>query len=382
MLRVCTCGTQAAVERMTRHEEGLLVYQEVKSARAFSVLNGKSRNLVASPYRESDREGWDCFVAGSRNGTVLHTRSFFDHDARNARDDASLVFRRGSTIVGVLPACLVTLPTGERILNSHPRATYGGFVVGDAVGVASAIDMVELTIAHARSLSASRILVRNPFRIFHEAPSDETDYAMWLCGGSIHSRAIEVAIPLHDLQGAELLATYKSSARGAVIKAQKNHVEIDWSDDYASFWTMLEHNLEQRHQVRPTHTLAEFNAFRAGIGEKAVSLVVARHEGRMIAGAVAFAATARVMHVQYIASYADALHLSPVNLIVHALVERASAQGFSYLNLGTGSLPGSGKPNLGLFAFKEAFGGRGVLRETIELPVDGAPSERAAADTD
>lgn len=334
--------------------------------------------VLCQSYTAAVRDEWEQFVLHeARNATLLHTRSFFDHNLANLKDDASLVFRSKGRIVGVLPAALVHESCGRPVLSSHPRATYGGFVVGASVGTAMTIEMVEHAVEHARRLGATRFIVRSPFRIFQECPTDEADYALWLRGARIAARALEIAIPLARLRGQSALASYRLKTRNRVHKAQRCGVRVMASGgaqpieaaDLLEFWTMLDRNLRERHQTSPVHSADGLMSFVDALGPSRCRLMLAMHEGRVIAGALAFAANARVMHVQYIASRTEDLHLCPVNLIVHEMVEQACTAGFEYLNLGTATLPDSGEPNLGLFAFKEGFGGSAVLREVLELPV-------------
>lgn len=320
------------------------------------------------PFVEDTAEEWDDFVATrARNGTLLHTRGFFRHNPANAGDDASLVFRDRGRIVAVAPAALRAGPDGARVWHSHPRATYGGFVVGADVGLADTLAIVDGAVEHARSLGASSMIVRNPFRIFHSAPADESDYAMWLRGFTIASRELEVAVPLDGVVPGRAAERYDGKTRNQLRKAQKLGVTVSEEDAYAEFWAMLEENLRARHGTRPTHALEDFERLRALVPAGAVRLFAARHEGRMVAGAAVFVTNARAAHVQYIASDVEARALNPVNALIDHLVEWAAAAGFAHLNLGMSTEDAGRRANLGLFAFKEGFGGRSVLRETMQL---------------
>jgi hypothetical protein len=324
---------------------------------------------MAVRYAEEHAAEWDAFVdTESRNGTLLHTRRFLSHNPANARDDASLLFRKGERVIGVLPAALVE-SQGRPTLASHPRSTYGGFVIGRHVGVRAAHTMVHLAVEHARAVGAAAMWVRNPFRIFHASPSDETDYALWACGFGIRSRELEVAVPVAQLAPDEVLAVFDGKTRNQVRKAAKLGVTVRESDDYAAFWAVLEETLRARHGTRPTHSLAEFEMLRSLVGHDEVRLLAAYHEDRLIAGIVVFVANARVLHAQYIASAADAAALCPVNALIAELVAWGARDGYAYVNLGMATEPGGTAVNYGLFEFKEGFGARSILRETMAADV-------------
>jgi lipid II:glycine glycyltransferase (peptidoglycan interpeptide bridge formation enzyme) len=77
-----------------------------------------------------------------------------------------------------------------------------------------------------------------------------------------------------------------------------------------------------------------------------------------------------VAHAQYIANLAEYSNLCPVNLLVFEVMSWAKTEGCRFLNLGTGNEDGGKTINLGLFDFKESFGGRGVLRESMHLNLE------------
>jgi hypothetical protein len=326
--------------------------------------------LAAHPFSASDGDEWNDFVERrSRNGTILHSRKFFEHNPANAADDASLVFRDGGRIVGVLPAALSVKADGSRVLHSHPRSTYGGFVVDRSAGFKPVLAMVDAAVEHARALNAARVIVRNPFRIFHAAPSDESDYAMWHRGFSLATRELELAIPLSGMTADELLASFDGKTRNQVRKAHRLGVTVEESADFPAFWAILESALVERHSARPTHSVEEIVRVRALLGERVVRLFAALHDGRIVAGLVGFVANDRVLHAQYIAARTDSLHLCPVNAVVHHVATWAAEHGFAYLNLGMSTEDAGTKVNLGLLGFKEGFGAHGVLRETMTLTV-------------
>jgi hypothetical protein len=326
--------------------------------------------IRARRYRDEDAEAWDAFVRErSRNGTFLHTRRFLAHDPRNAGDDASLVLTEGERIVGVVPAALVPGDSGL-VLWSHPRATYGGLVVEDAVGVEDSLGAVDQLIERARELGATEVVVRQPFRIFHHRPCDELDFALWHRGFTTRFRELEVAIPLAGLAGGPALPTFAHKTRNQTRKAHKSGVEVRPTDDYAGFWAILEAALAARHAAKPTHDLASFERLRASTLPHEVTLFGAFLEGRLIAGIVVFAPNARAVHAQYIAH--DDAHSSacPVNALVEHIVEWAARSGYQYFNLGMATENRGRDVNLGLYKFKEGFGARGVLRETLGLVLD------------
>ena len=221
--------------------------------------------------------------------------------------------------------------------------------------------IVEATINFAKNKGANEIVVRNPFRIFHRMPSDETDYAMWYYGFKIHSRELECAILIDE----NTTNRYEDGTRRSIKKALKN-VGVNHSEKYDEFWSILTANLFQKHGLKPVHTLEQILHLRSLVGNEKVQLVVAESENKVIAGIVLFVFDTAV-HAQYIASDNSFQDLRPLNAVIDYIIEWSKKSGYKYFNFGTANENEGKTINQGLFKFKEGFGGRGVLRETMIL---------------
>ncbi|MBU6158229.1 MAG: GNAT family N-acetyltransferase [Bacteroidetes bacterium] len=310
---------------------------------------------------------WDQFVSdNNRNATFLHLRKFFNHNPLNQEDDASLMFYKKNKLISVLPAAIIE-QASVHILNSHPRSTYGGYVLHDSVGVKDAVEIVDATVAFAADHQIDEIVIRNPFRIFHSLPSDETDFAMWHHGFTLKYREIESVI----LLGENTRQYYDDSTLRSIKKSNKL-VQVMPSDDWNAFWNILEMNLTQKYHRRPTHSLEDFNRLQSLLPDGLVKLFAAYEGDNMIAGIVVFLANKKCLHAQYIASDSNYQHLRPLNAIIDYVVNWGVAEKFTYLNLGTSNEQQGRFLNEGLFRFKEGFGAKGILREAMHLTVSHA----------
>jgi len=247
------------------------------------------------------------------------------------------------------------------IFHSHPASTYGGFVTDETVGVEEAMEIVETTISFAKNKAANEIVVRNPFRIFHRMPSDETDYAMWYHGFTIKSRELECAILIDE----NTTNRYEDGTRRSIKKSLKN-VRVGHSEKYDEFWHILTANLFQKHRLSPVHTVDQILHLRSLVGNENVQLVIAETGDKVIAGIVLFVFETAV-HAQYIASDTNFQDLRPLNAVVDFIIQWSKKCGYKYFNFGTANENDGKTINQGLFKFKEGFGGRGVLRETMIL---------------
>ncbi len=318
--------------------------------------------ITVERYTDTAENEWDDFIdRNNRNATFLHSRKFFNHNPNNKTDDASLMFYKNGKLRAVLPAAALQ-SNGRKQLISHPRSTYGGYIKDHTVGVEDALELVESTIAFAREQGFGEVIIRNPFRIFHQFLSDETDYAMWYHGFTILKREVESVVQLQE----DASSYYDDSTRRSIKKAWKS-VTVKESDDFAAYWDILNENLKTRHQTAPTHELEDILRLRELVGNDRVRLFGAFAEEEMVAGIVVFVSNNMAMQTQYIASDNQHQHLRPLNAIIDHLIQTGYKEGFRYLNLGTSNEEDGKKINAGLFRFKEGFGAKATLRETMHL---------------
>ncbi len=317
------------------------------------------------PFDENYRSDWETFIEHEAlNSTFLHSRKFHDHNPCNRTDDASLMFFKKNKLIAVFPANLY-LKENSYILYSFLRATYGGFIVSKDVTVEIALEIVKKTIDFAKSKGVTQLIVRNPFRIFNTNLCDETDYAMWFYGFEIKSREIEICILIEgDIKTIRL--RYRNATQRNVKKAAQ-FIDVCISGDIKSYWHLLEKNLIERYEKKPVHDYDSIIRLIESVGSDNVLLFGGYYKSKLVSGILIFKFNNLVLHAQYIASNSQFQHLRPINAVVDYIIEWGNKKGFKYFNLGTGNENEGKSINTGLFRFKESFGGRGVLRETMIL---------------
>jgi len=315
-------------------------------------------------YDVSWAEKWDMFITGSINGTFLHTRKFFDHNDRNAAEDHSLLFLKKGKIAAVLPAVL----RNGKVLHAHAYSTYGGFVIDASIGVEEAVEMVGLVIEEARILNCEEIIIRNPFKIFYERLSEETDYAMWYHGFQLKGRELEIYVDLQD-EPDVLKKRYENGTKYNIKKAWKT-VVVQETTDYDAFWKILDANLQAKHGRSPVHGIDDFRRLLGHVGQESIRLFGGFVDGRLVCGCVVFICGKHALHAQYIGQDNDYQEHRPINAVIDYIIDWGNRKGFKYFNLGTANEDGGKTINTGLFHFKEGFGGRGVLRETMHYVLE------------
>jgi Acetyltransferase (GNAT) domain len=320
------------------------------------------KNYTVERYREGYSGAWDDFVENkSINGTFLHSRKFYNHHAENRIDDHSFLFFKKNKLVSVIGCALQS--DGARLI-SHPRSTYGGFIVNKVVGVEDALSIVQLFLEEAKKMGVKEIIIKNPFRIFYKKPCDEFDYALWYFGFEVLYRELEMAIPVDHKTNIE--TNYTEGTRSGVHKALKT-LQVEESTNYKHYWELLERTLKERYQTTPTHSYEQFCGLVHHVGDEKIKLFVTKKEQQVIAGMVLFLLNEICVHAQYIAYDIAFQNERPLNILLHKVSKWAQEKGYRYFNLGRANEDNGNIVNFNLFKFKESYGSRGVLRETMHI---------------
>jgi hypothetical protein len=130
---------------------------------------------------------------------------------------------------------------------------------------------------------------------------------------------------------------------------------------------LLEETLRVRHKKAPVHSYHQFAALLKSVGTEKVKLFVTKKEDRIIAGTVVFLVNQIGVHSQYLAYDLAFQNERPLNILLHEVSLWAQDKGYLYFNLGTANEDNGKEINFNLFKFKESYGGRAVLRETMHI---------------
>ena len=157
---------------------------------------------------------------------------------------------------------------------------------------------------------------------------------------------------------------FRPSHKRSIKKAKNDGVIIRQSEDFISFYKILEKNLNIRHNVNPTHTVQELIKIHTLFPEKC-NLFGAFIDGKMIAGVINFIINKEVVLAFYISHDEAYKEYRPVNLLFYTIFGWAIESHFKIYDFGIFTVDGS--PNMGLGRFKENFGASGIFRDTIEF---------------
>ena len=313
-------------------------------------------------YINQNESRWDQFVSSGNNGTLFHLRKFLNYHPKDRFQDHSILIEKKQNLFSVLPAAELIVD-GNRILVSHPGSTVGSFVVPENLSIADAMSMSEALVTYVKENNFSGIRITLPPTLYQRRLSNYMDFSFFKQGFTYSKRDVTSILFLEDSLDKNL-AKFQSSHLRAVRNAQEKGVNVRQSNDFDSFYHILEQNLNIRHGVSPTHTLAELKNIHALFPDR-VNLFAAFVKDVMVAGVVNFVVNDYVVLAFYISHDEAYQEFRAVNLLFYSIFDWAIQQGFRIYDFGTFTV--NEEPNMGLGRFKENFGASGIFRDTIEL---------------
>ena len=313
-------------------------------------------------YINQNESRWDQFVSSGNNGTLFHLRKFLNYHPKDRFQDHSILIEKKQNLFSVFPAAELIVD-GKRVLVSHPGSTVGSFVVPENLSIADAMSMSEALVTYVKENNFSGIRITLPPTLYQRRLSNYMDFSFFKQGFTYSRRDVTSILFLEDSLDKNL-AKFKSSHLRAVRNAQEKGVNVRQSNDFDSFYHILEQNLKIRHDVSPTHTLAELKNIHALFPDR-INLFAAFVKDVMVAGVVNFVVNDHVVLAFYISHNEAYQEFRAVNLLFYSIFDWGIKQGFKIYDFGTFTV--NEEPNMGLGRFKENFGASGIFRDTIEL---------------
>ena len=313
-------------------------------------------------YTESNQSLWDDFVPNANNGTLFHLQSFLSYHPKSRFIDHSLLINKKGKLFSVFPAAEKTIGD-KRYLVSHPGSSVGSFVVPESLSIADSLNLVKILIIYSKEKNFDGIRITLPPTLYQRRLSNYMDFSFIKNNFKYLKRDITSIL---FLENSLQLTTdkFRSSHKRSIKKAENDGVIIRQSEDFISFYRILEKNLNIRHNVNPTHTVQELIKIHTLFPEKC-NLFGAFIDEKMIAGVINFIINKEVVLAFYISHDEAYKEYRPVNLLFYTIFGWAIESHFKIYDFGTFTVDGS--PNMGLGRFKESFGASGIFRDTIEF---------------
>lgn len=305
------------------------------------------------PYVPADANAWDAVVARSRNGNLLHRRSYMDYHA-DRFVDGSLVVERGGQMLAAFPATIT-----DKKVTSHGGLTYAGLITTHELRANATLTVFDQIGEYYRSLDMECVIYKAVPHVFHAYPAEEDLYALHRLGAKVIRRDVSSVIALQEP------FQFSPERRRSIGKAKKAGIQLQAGGDPAAFHELLAHVLE-KHSVKPTHSLEELRLLQGRFPQQIV-LHEARVDDELLAGVLAYD-FGPVVHTQYLATSEHGRQLDALSLLLAELIEHTYATR-RYFSFGISTAQEGRVLNPGLVEQKERFGARSIMHDFYEWPL-------------
>ncbi|MBX9597230.1 MAG: GNAT family N-acetyltransferase [Burkholderiales bacterium] len=309
--------------------------------------------IEVKPYNANLINEWNLFIQTAKNTHFMFNRGYMGYHSHRFKD-FSLMFYSKNKLIAVLPANI----TNEE-LYSHQGLTFGGLILASNIQAIQVIHCFEACIAYLRNQNLKKIHYKCIPYIYHQMPSDEDKYALFLNGFHLVRRDLSSSVLLNNR------LNYTESRKGPLRKARNNELLIIELLDFSEFWILLENVLSGSHNAKPVHSAAEIQQLRNSFPENIRLFVTVNKDGQILAGAVVYVSYP-VIHLQYLASSADGRMVGALDLVIDHILHMHIAE-CTIVDFGISNENSGRYLNEGLIAQKEGFGARGIAHDFYEL---------------
>ena len=304
-------------------------------------------------YEANDYEQWNAFVSQAKNATFLFHRDFMEYH-QDRFEDFSLMAFENEKLIAILPANKV-----QNTVYSHQGLTYGGLVYDDKLKLTSIIEIFKSVLSFLHSNNIEKVLIKLIPSIYHETPTEEINYALFLAEAKLIRRD---SMSVIDLSKPYFIS---KTRKECIRRGIKNQLIIKEDLDFKAFWEeVLIPNLETKHQVKPVHTLEEITKLQQKFPNNIKHFNV-YYKNKIVAGTTVFVSK-QVAHPQYVSGNTEKNELGSLDFLYHHLITNVFKD-IRFFDFGISNENEGKKLNKGLVFWKESFGASTLAHDFYEV---------------
>ena len=304
-------------------------------------------------------EEWDNYILKGDNGTLFHKKSFLGYHLRKEIKDASLVFRKKGKIIALLPGAIQESKKGK-IYSSHYGASWGGLVYQNPLNFADCKEICLSLLSFSEKMGYHGIEITLPPTIYQRTSSDYIPFMFLQHGFRYKKRELTNIICFNN--DIKIPDSFDRSVRWGAGKSKRMEIKIiKDSDDYSSFYELMEKSLEDK-ATTPTHSLEELLNLKK-LFPKDIILWTAHKDNQLVGGMCNWQVQPGIWLIFYSAYLSGLSSYRILNRLYYEGITEYYNTGCRYVDFGTSSI--NMQVNEGLIAFKEQFLAYGVFRDTL-----------------
>ncbi len=303
-------------------------------------------------YEGNNKNEWNECLLQCKNATFLLNRNYMDYHSDRFTDFSLMIYRK-EKLVALFPANVT-----DNIVYSHQGLTYGGLLYSNKLSLTDILAIFEAIIQFYREYNITKIVYKAIPYIYSSYPAQEDLYALFRNKAELIGCNLSSTIPLKNR------IKFIESRKSGMRKARNNQITCEFSEDYHSFWNILDSNLEAKHNVKPVHDIEEIKYLHSLFAEN-IKLYVAKKDSNVLAGALLYI-NPNIVHTQYISANLEGKELGALDLLFDYLINEQFKE-FEYFDFGQSTEQMGNYLNENLLFQKEGFGGRGVVYNIYQL---------------
>ena len=94
-------------------------------------------------YSNNERDLWNKFVDNAKDSTIFQSQIFLAYHLQRNFSNHSLMFYKNKILIGIFTGSSMTNANGEKILFSHPGASFGG-IIQNTSSLSDTLEMIDL----------------------------------------------------------------------------------------------------------------------------------------------------------------------------------------------------------------------------------------------
>lgn len=297
-------------------------------------------------YSSSLLNEWNNFIDMTKNGTFLFNRNYMDYHSDRFFDYSLMIYKK-EKLIALFPANIK-----DNVIYSHQGLTYGGLLYSTKLSLTDILELFEIIICYYKEKKINELVYKAIPYIYSQYPSQEDLYALFKYNAKLIGCNISSAILL------KYKLKFLESRKSGIRKAKSKNIVYEFSEDFCSFWEILNSNLGTKYEVKPVHSLDEIK-YLYNLFPENIKLYIAKNEDKILAGTVLYI-NRNVVHTQYITASLEGKESGALDILFDYLIN-VKYKEFEYFDFGQSTEQMGIYLNENLLFQKEGFGGRGVV---------------------
>ena len=303
-------------------------------------------------YDDSLSQVWDDFVGTSKNGTFMLTRKFVSYHHDRFEDSSLLVFKK-TKLIAVFPANIK-----ENTIYSHQGLSYGGLILPKQIKLKDVLIVFGEILKYYNQKGFSNLLIKQTPSLYHLQPSDEIEYALFVCKAELYRR--DAAICLRPSSFAP-----NENRKRKIKSANAHNFQIRETDNMKPFWNeVLIPNLQISHGGTPVHSLQEIQFLKDSFPENIKQYDI--YEGAKIIGGTTLFNANKTSLAQYISATPYGKSTDALSSLFSTILTKESTC-FEYFSFGHSNENNGRALNHTLSYWKESFGGSTITHDFYDV---------------